>query len=120
MKSSILGTWIVGMTLLMLASVESTANSDKARTAYNKCLSELATAQRQLDRTYGSSNECNVADGTVCVTIDIGGASTPLGTRKTFDKGDECMLRLEIYEEACDEANQDCAFKTFNEVYTGN
>ena len=38
---SFFGTLIAGVVLLMLGSVNASANADKAKTAYNKCLSEL-------------------------------------------------------------------------------
>ena len=107
----------LGIAIVLPASINAAANPDKARTKYNKCLAELATEQRKIDQVAApASARCDNTG--ICVEITIGaGAGSELSRMDAFAKGDDCMLRLDEYEFACEEAGQDCDFKTFDEVY---
>ena len=112
--------------VIVLANSDAIANPDKARTEYHQCLAQLASEQRKIDAVEGPANQrCKNAG--VCFEVTIGGGDPAFGTdvgpaisrMEAFLKGDECMGKLDVYEDACEEANRECQFKTFNEAYNG-
>ena len=103
--------------LLALFSSVALSNPDKARTAYNRCLAELASEQMKIDQVM-SPAKARCDNSGVCVELTIGaGAGPALSRMDAFAKGEDCMIRLDEYEFACKEADRDCSYKTFDEVY---
>jgi hypothetical protein len=103
--------------LLILVSAGVAANPDKARTQYNKCLAELGTEQRKIDQVMRpAKSRCDNTG--VCIEVSIGASvGGALSRMDAFEKGQDCMLRLDEYESACEEAGKECEFKTFDEAY---
>jgi len=103
--------------LLALLSSVALSNPGKARTEYQQCLAELATEQRALDQiSIPMQQRCDNTG--ICIEVTIGsGSASELGSYKAFIKGDECMGKLQMYEEACEEADEDCVYMTFDRVY---
>lgn len=103
--------------LLMLISASALANPDKARTEYNKCLAQLSTEQRKIDQVMNPAKS-RCGNTGVCIEVSIGaGVSGALSRMDAFAKGEDCMMRLDNYEKACEKSGKDCEYKTFDEVY---
>jgi hypothetical protein len=109
----------IAVVLATLASVSAFANPDKARTDYNKCLAQLATEQRKIDQVMNpASARCDNTG--VCIEVTISaGVGAALSRSDAFAKGEDCMIRLDDYEDACSKAGKECDYKTFDEVYRG-